>query len=181
MISLRHIACVIFMLFTLLPSLCFAQANEERIQAVFLYNFLNYVTWPAITFAQGQSPNICIYESGELSDRLNTIRQKAAREKTTFNVHTLTDKHDKRLTQCQILFIHKSYKNDLDDIMQHSHAGLLTVSNMYDFASKDGIIEMRVTPEKTVKLIVNADKLNATDLKASSKLMRIAEVIYKDE
>ena len=181
---LKHNLFVPLILLMTLVSIpiAFARPNlsEEQVQAVYLYNFSKFITWPEEAFQADDSPfNICILGEDPFNETLNSaIQGETARERIidivffkTFNEQTLTE------TSCQTLFITDEYSDELAEIfaISREHA-ILTVSNIENFVKRGGMIEFYISNSK-VRFFIEPDSVRNVGLDPSAKLLRVASVV----
>ncbi|MEW8052339.1 MAG: YfiR family protein [Candidatus Thiodiazotropha sp.] len=149
------------------------QVDEDRLKALFLYNFANYVTWPDSTFqSQISTINYCLLGSSRLNDRMKEITKDEKINGKELRVVETED--EQQLSDCNILFIHQpaaGYPTEL--IQQLASQSVLTVSDHPDFIPVGGSIVLLKKARK-IKLVVNLDALDQGQLKVSSKLLRLA-------
>jgi len=81
---------------------------------------------------------------------------------------------------CQILFISTSEEERLRAILHYLHEQpILTVADIPNFARVGGIIGLK-TVEDRIRFNINVDAANAADLKFSSKLLRLGNIVSGD-
>lgn len=154
---------------------CFAQTQptEYQIKAAFLFNFAKFIEWPPAAFPQTNSP-IVIGVLGKNvfgTDLESTIRNKTVNgrpfEFKTFD--SLTE-----ATNCQILFISPSKKDDFANILKGlQNSSVLTVSETDEFIKAGGMINFVIQDNK-VRFQINDDAAKKAGLKISSKLLTLA-------
>lgn len=157
-----------------IPSLCApADSLEYEVKAAMLYNFTRFVEWPATTWKDGRSPLIL----GVLgSDPFGRLLEDSMRDKTYSGrpivlrrFHTLTE-----LETCHVLFVAKSEKKHLKDILRLAQASsVLTVSEIDDFIQSGGTIGF-VLIEDRIRFEINTTSALRSSLTISSKLLRLA-------
>lgn len=171
-IVLRHI--IIALLFCILfTGQVFAEEERrDKVKAVFLYKFFDYVTWederdpvknpPAVVCVMGRIP---------FGGTLDYISQKT--DSTLKNKKIYID-GPQEAAACHIAFIAKDKYSSkmLTNLPSH----VLTVSDVDGFVSGGGMIEMRDKADK-IDLVVNLGTVKKATLKMSSRLLKIAEVI----
>jgi len=108
-------------------------AGEYQIKSVFVYNFVNFVTWPETAFSSSDSDfNICLLGDdpfGILLD-VTTEGQKAGdRPIVVQRIKRISD-----IRPCQILFVSNSEESRLADIFAFTERyTILTVSDVENF------------------------------------------------
>ncbi len=151
-------------------------SREYNIKAVFLYNFTQFVEWPANTFRTPDAPFVI----GILgNDPFHSyIDETVAGEKVkghSIIVQRYLDVKD--IKNCHILFITDSESGKLKEILASlPNKNMLTVSDIPDFAITGGIIRF-MTKENKIKLQINLSASKNADLNISSKLLQVAEIV----
>jgi hypothetical protein len=152
-----------------------SQANPTELKAVFLFNFAQFVEWPASGFASTNSPLVI----GVLgTDPFGKVLDDVLRNERARN-RRLTLERYKRLSdieRCHILYISKSEQAHMDEILAAFRGKpVLTVAETDDFAREGGIIQL-ITDRK-VRLRINHKAAKASGLSISAKMLQLAEVI----
>jgi hypothetical protein len=154
-----------------------AAPTEFQLKAVFLFNFTQFVAWPAAALGPTESPfPICIV--GE--DRLGTELDAAVRGETVqghpFVVRRYRSPVDIEPT-CRILFIGDSQFAQLDRIVGDlGERAVLTVSDI-DHSAEQGAMIQFANERNRLRLRINVAAAKAAGLTISSKLLRPAEVV----
>jgi hypothetical protein len=173
------LACVIiFMLSaTNIPFQGETVIRENKVKAVFLYNFTQFVAWPAESFTEETSPVVIgILGKDTFSEYLTEII-----EGETVNNRPIVIKKfhtsDPEIEHCQILFIEKS-ASDIGVITgQIKNKPVLTVSDHEEFMKENGMLRFYVESDK-VRFEINRDAALNAGLEISPKLLKLA-TIYK--
>jgi len=174
---MRNLFHILIILFTLVgwPSESSGQVTEYEIKAAFLYNFGKFVEWPEETLRDPEAPFI-IGILGQ--DPFGKILDRLVAEGRLKN-HKITIKRFERLPDlefCHILFIGKSEKKRLPDIIEKiEQQCILTVSEIQNFIDFDGMIGLITTPENKVRFEINLAAATDAGLKMSSRLLRLAQ------
>lgn len=152
-----------------------AMQREYEIKAGYLYNFINYIDWPAealppaggtITIGiVGETPYAAAFElliGKEIKGRKLAVKQ-------------VTSTND--LEQCQIVFICVSEKSRLPEILgQLKDAKLLTVSEIDGFAEQGGVINF-ISERNKVRFEINPEAARRAGLTISSELLKLAKLV----
>ncbi len=162
--------------------LCSAQkqiASEYQIKAVFLFNFAQFVEWPAKSFQETNSIGIGILGDDPFGDFLDeTIRGEEV------NGHPLVVhryQHVADVKVCHILFINVVDANQLTQIITSLKSkSILTVSDADSFTKRGGMIRF-FTENKKTRLRINLNAAKEAELTISSKLLRLAEVVNQQK
>lgn len=157
-----------------------AAPTPAQVEAVFLFNFTQFVDWPTQAFAGPGSP-IVIGVLG--SDPFGAALDQVVRGEVV-NGHPLVvhrAQHIEELTDCQILFISRSERARLAPILATLKGrNVLTVSDLDEFANEGGMICFVLIDNK-VRLRVNLEPTKAAGLTLSSKLLRFAQLVGPGE
>jgi len=152
------------------------RASEYQVKAVFLFNFGQFVEWPAVATPDPQMP-VIIGILGE--DPLGTFLDETVRgerlAQRPFEIRRYRELTD--IQACNILFISRSESERVGQIL----AGLktrpiLTVSDGDDFAKRGGMIQF-VNDKNRIRLRINVEAAQAANIVISSKLLRVAEIV----
>lgn len=151
-------------------------AREYFLKAAFLYNFARLVEWPETTFKTETAPfQLCFIGNEPFNKALRTIRNKKV------NGRPLIIQRDINLSnaaQCQILFISRSEKNNIPDILAALHqAPVLTVSELAGFTEQNGHIGFFLNNDEKLSLEVNLDEIKLSGLKISSRILTLAKIV----
>jgi hypothetical protein len=150
-------------------------ATEYRLKAVFLYNFTQFVEWPASSFSSDDAPMVI----GILgTDPFGSyLEETVAGEK--INGHPLLVRHYNTVEEigsCQILFINVADPRKREQIIATLKGrNILTVSDAPDFLHQGGMIRF-FTKQDKIKLQVNLAVTKTANLVISSKLLRLVDI-----
>jgi hypothetical protein len=177
---IRHTAWVICL--TLLFS--FAQgaaapttpSAEYQLKAVFLFNFAQFVEWPARAFSEPTAPLIiAVLGDNPFGTYLDDLLKD---EK--IGGRPLLVRHYKRveeLATCHMVFICRSEARELDKIIAHLKSGsILTVSDADTFTRQGGMVRF-ATENGKIRLRINVEAAKASDLIISSKILRPGTIV----
>lgn len=157
-----------------------AAPTEYQVKAVFLFNFSQFVTWPAQAFPEAQNPLII----GVLGDDPFGADLDEIVRGETVNGHPLAVRRFRRvedIDDCHILFINAAEEARLEQILRKLQGrSILTVSDGQDFA-KRGVMVRFITDRNRIRLRINLTATEAAGLTLSSKLLRPAEIIRAGE
>jgi hypothetical protein len=148
-------------------------ASEYDVKAAFLYNFANFVTWPAAAFAASGSPFIIgVLGEDPFAGRLeSTIRGESVGGRPM--VYRRVTKVD-QMKSCHVLFIsafeHARHADLLSDLRG---APVLTVGEAEQFLGAGGMIRF-VVAERRVGFEVNLASASKSGLKPSGRLLKVA-------
>jgi hypothetical protein len=149
--------------------------EEYQLKAIFLFNFAQFVEWPAEVFQEPDSP-IVIGILGK--DPFGVFLQETV-EGEQVNGHPLVIEHYDNVNDiknCHILFINQSTTR-LDDVLKELEGkDILTVSDGNNFTKLGGMIRFK-NDSKKIKLQINLTAVKGSDITISSKLLRLSEIV----
>ena len=151
----------------------FAQSfSQYDVEAAYLYNFGNFVQFPA---SSSNTFDICILGHdpfGQTLDRLIANDRVAGRP-----VRKLVIKRPSQASGCAIVYIADSEKGSVHaDLDALSAKGHLLVSGLPEFAEEGGVIQF-VIEHSRVRFKVNLDAGTKNHLRLSSQLLKVAAVV----
>jgi hypothetical protein len=150
--------------------------SEYQVKALFLFNFAKYVDWPPHAFADDSAP-IVIGLVGQ--DNFGDNFKQAITGKT-INGRPVVVKHvssEQEYKGCHILFISASEKSGLPEILNAvKDSPVLTVGETERFLAQTGMINF-TKKENKIRLEINLGAVQRANLKISSKLLSVADVV----
>ena len=151
-----------------------------QVEAVFLFNFSQFVDWPPQVFRDASAPLVI----GVLgSDPFGATLDEVVRGESV-NGRALAVRRFRRVedvTDCQILYISGSEHDRLREILQQLRGrSILTVSDMDEFANEGGMIRFLLIENK-IRLRINVDAARTAGLTISSKLLRPAQIVTEGQ
>lgn len=158
------------------PTLSRAEKAEEyKVKAAFFYHFANFVDWPASTFkATNGHLRICVMGKdpfGKLLD--DTLSNKSVRDHP-FEIRR--NPSDNQLKHCHLLYLPTSASSILRALRRNvAKEDVLTVGETQDFMRQGGMVQFFVDNQK-IRFAINTNVVNQTNLKVSSKLLRLAKI-----
>jgi hypothetical protein len=154
--------------------------TEYQVKAIFLFNFSQFVDWPAAAFADDRSPLVI----GVLgSDPFGTTLDEIVRGETVNGRPLAVRRYEsvEQIDACHILFIGRSQDKQLDAVLAAlKERNVLTVGDFEGFAQRGGIIRF-VTVGNKIRLRVNLAAAQDAKLTISSKLLRPAQIVARGE
>lgn len=170
-----HVCAAILML-TMPLALAQTAPEEYQVKAVFLFNFAQFVEWPAHSFAGPEASfTMCVLGDDPFGAQLDE-----AIKGESVNGHPLTVQRYRSVSElgtCQILFIGPSERGRLDGIIEGlDDRAILTVSDIEGAAERGAIIQF-ANERNRVRLRINVQKARSAGLTLSSKLLRPAEIV----
>jgi len=152
------------------------RASEYQLKAVFLFNFVQFVDWPAAAAADSQLPLVIGILGddpfGAFLDETVRGERLGARPIQVRRYRQVTD-----IGECNILFISRSERERVPEIVSGlKNRPVLTVSDADAFANRGGMIQF-IKDKNRIRLRINLEAAQAAHLTISSKLLRVADVV----
>jgi hypothetical protein len=156
-----------------------AASREYQIKAACLLNFAQFVEWPAAAFAKPDSPIIIgVLGDDPFGDALESTFHDESIHGRPLVVRRSRELDD--LKSCHLLFISKSEKSRLSEILSGSiDTAAVTVGEIDEFAQRGGIINFYIDNAK-IRFEVNPDAAQRKGLKIGSQLLKRARIVGSD-
>jgi hypothetical protein len=167
---------------TLLVVMCILQLQaqapvkrEYQVKAAFLFNFCQFVEWPAGAFTSADAPFVIgVFGNNPLG---HYLEETVAGEKV--NGHPVAVRYFnsvENLEDCQILFVSASEKGTSKEVLSSLQGNsVLTIGDSPYFLAQNGMIRF-ITRNNSIKFQINLDETKNAGLVLSSKLLRLAEI-----
>jgi hypothetical protein len=153
-----------------------ARASEYHVKAVFLFNFAQFVDWPADAFPDPQAPLVIGILGDDPFDGFldETVRGERLGGRS-FEIRRFQRVDE--IKTCHLLFISQSEGDHVEEILASlRHRPILTVSDDEGFAARGGMIHF-VTDKNRIRLKIDLRAVQSANLTISSKLLRVAEIV----
>jgi len=151
-------------------------ALAVQVEAIFLFNFTQFVDWPADAFATEHAPLVI----GVLGDDPFGTYLDDTVQGETVNGRPLTVQRYHGLEEiktCHVLFIGRAENGRLKETLTALKGrSTLTVGDAEDFTRSGGMIQF-ATVENKIRLRINLEAARSARLTISSKLLRPAEIV----
>ena len=175
--AFSSIACIVLILVAAPTLLCAQRTFDEReIKATFLFNFAQFVEWPAASFADPRAPLVV----GVLGDDpFDTVLDAVIRGEVIKNRPLVVTRFRRveDIVVCHILFISSSEASRYSRILEVLQGRpILTVGDADGFATSGGMIRF-ITEKSHIRLRINLGVARDAGLTISSQLLRVAEVV----
>jgi YfiR/HmsC-like len=156
------------------------EGAEYPVKLAFLFNFANFVEWPADSFRDPGAPLvICIVGRDPFSQDLEAELQTRKVGDHPVEVRTQTP-HD-NLNVCHIVFVPVTEKKQSGRILRGLQGSrTLTVGETEGFAVLGGIINLTVEDNK-VHFEINRLAADRAGLKIGSRLLSIAKIVKEQD
>jgi hypothetical protein len=155
-----------------------SKPTDNDVKAVYLYNFVHFVEWPAnVTAAKNDSFTVCVLGQ----DPFGPVLDAALADETISGKSVVA----KRIStpegsgNCQILFMSSAEDGRLKQIIEAlNKQAVLTVSDMPKFLQHGGMIQF-VMEGKRIRFEVNLTAVQNAGLSLSSELLKVAATVRR--
>ena len=173
-----RMSCVLALGAWLSAAACGQATEEYRVKAAFLYNFPKFVEWPGRAFKGPADPcTICVLGKNFFGDALSEAVSGRLVEGRPYSILQVADVQQARF--CHILFISSSERKRLRSILDAVRGtGTLTVGDTEEFAEEGGVINFK-NQGGNIRLEINVTAAAEQQLRISSKLLSLAEIVKK--
>jgi hypothetical protein len=154
-----------------------SRASAPAVKAAYLFNFAQFVRWPAGNSASSEPFGVCVIGKDPFGAALDDVLEGEA-----INGRRAIVRRMAKLTNpaaCQIAFISTSEADSVEAILG-AVAGqpVLTVSDLPRFIERGGIIAF-VAKDNRVRFELNLPAAAAAHLVLSSELARVALAVHR--
>jgi hypothetical protein len=149
---------------------------EYQVKAVFLFNFTQFVDWPADAFAKPDAPLVIGILGDDPFDKY--LDDVVRGEKACGHPIVIKRFHDaESARECQLLFVAGAGSRRPDSVLAAlKDRKILTVGDAEGFSQRGGMIDF-ITKQGKIRLQINMETVRAADLTVSSKLLRLADIV----
>jgi hypothetical protein len=150
--------------------------SEYQVKALFLFNFAKYVDWPTNAFTDGHAAIVIgLAGQDDFGDIFNqTIAGKSLNGRQVVIRHVGNESEYKN---CHILFVSASEKAHLPEILNAVRdSPIVTVGETEQFLAQGGMINFTKKTSR-IRLEISLDAAQRANLKLSSKLLSVADVV----
>jgi len=174
-----HVCLILLALWSAVGSPLSAQSpvsKEYQIKAVFLFNFAQFVKWPAGAFTRPDEPfRIGVLGSDPFDSFLDATVQAEKIDGHPLVIQRYANVAD--IKACQILFISRSESERMENILSDLKGrSILTVADSEGFIKNGGIVLLS-KEENKIHLIINLEAAKNANISISSKILRLAEIV----
>jgi len=151
-------------------------SREYQIKAAFLFNFAQFVEWPAGAFANPSAP-LCIGILG--NDPFGPALDQTVQGETIRSrpLVVTRSKQVEDLKDCQLVFISESERDRVGEVLAALDLqSVLTVSDIDRFAERGGVIRFFVQGNR-VRFEINPTSARREGLKISSQLLALGRIV----
>jgi len=149
---------------------------EHQLKAVYLFNFGQFVEWPAKAFESADAPLVIgILGDDPVGDTIETVVRGESLQGRRLVIRRFASPAE--LGPCHILFIGRGEAAKLDETLASIRGrSVLTVTDI-DGAERRGAVIALFNESNRIRMRINVAAAKAGNLVISSKLLRPAEIV----
>jgi hypothetical protein len=149
--------------------------SESQVKAMFVYNFLKFVEWPAESHQTGDPFVVLIIGEGPTADATERfLESKTIGEQKVVVRRT---RWDQSLAGARAVFVVEPDAKRLHHIVEAAAvAGVLTIGEGESFTTRGGVIALLVEDRK-VRFDVDTTAAQVAGLRVSSKLLALTHAV----
>jgi hypothetical protein len=152
------------------------RVTAPALKAAFLFNFVNFIEWPADILAPGQRLSLCVIGDTAVADALEqTIKGRSVDDHAlTLSVMKVADGP---VLQCHLVYVGDPDARRTDQLLfALSGTSIFTVGDGDRFAEAGGVAQL-ILENGHIRFAVNIGAARRARLKISSKLLSLATII----
>lgn len=142
---------------------------EYQVKASYVYNFLQFVTWPADIFGSTDRFNLCVVGAERFGGALDAFRGERV-DGREIAVRRLERPEQARAQRCHLLFIGGGVDTNAVEVER----GVLTVGEAAGFLERGGMINL-VEAHGHIRFEINRTAAEKAGLTISSRLLSLAQ------
>lgn len=151
--------------------------GESQVKAMFVYNFLKFVEWPAVTPLRAKDPFVVvIIGDGATADATERfLESKAIGERPLVVRRT---RWDQSLAGARAAFVVERDAKKLRRVLDAAEAaGVLTIGEGESFTTIGGVIGL-IVEDRKVRFDVDTTAAQLAGLRVSSKLLALTRAVH---
>ncbi len=154
--------------------------SEYQVKAVFLYNFAQFVEWPARAFPARNSPLVIgVLGKDPFGAYLDELVKGESIAGRPIVVRRFREPDE--AGECHILFVSSSETGRMEKIVTALQGrSILTVSDAENFTRAGGMVRF-VTESGKLRMRINDGEARASGVIISSKILRAATIVTKEK
>lgn len=146
---------------------------REQVKAAYLYNILQFVTFPEYAFLETGTLKVCILGKDKFGQMLNQIdaAKTAQAEVNIVRLESFSDSRD--LQECDVLYVVETERSRIESIMEAVDSKrTLTISEFSPFIEHGGLIEL-FEQDNRIRFRINEQLVRNTDYQLAAQLIQL--------
>ena len=151
-------------------------SKEYQIKAAFLFNFAQFVEWPAAAFDGAEAPiRFCVMGENPFGGTLEQLVRGETINQRQLVVQSAADVQE--ASNCHLLFISNSEQTRMGEILTGLGPGaVLTVSEVEKFAEHGGTLNFFMENNR-IRFEVNPASAKRQGLRLSAQLLKLGRIV----
>ena len=151
-------------------------ALENNVKSGLIYNFLKYTKWPELQSSYNDTLHVCLLGGDPFDGALYPIDGQTAQQRR-IHIHSF-EPSEYGSVYCHAVFIHRDLEDYVKPILDAlDDPTILTISDIQNFASHGGMVEMGLNQHSKVELLINKNAVENSHVTIEDRLMKLAEVV----
>lgn len=146
--------------------------SENTLKSALLFKLPRFIYWPENikdTF------NLCVIGKNNFSNLLRKLAQAPLNNRKVI-LHEIEELDAESV--CNMAFISNSKEDNLTDILnQLSKKPVVTVSDINEFSSQGGMIELSSSDSNKISIIINQTAAHKQSIRFNAQLLRLAKLV----
>ncbi len=149
----------------------------KELEAIFLYNFTSFISWPEDKLPQGATVNICLVgENKRILDALSIIIDTEIYTENGHPLALIEIKQREEMSVCHIAFFSAEFNLEMLCPTLVKNSAILTVSDEDSFLEHGGMLLMGLYKNGRIKLILNHRQLQYVGLSVAPELLELVDI-----
>jgi hypothetical protein len=151
--------------------------SEHEVKAAFLFHFARLTEWPEAAAPKDQPFVVAIIGEDPFGPTLERVLASQTVEGRPLQIRRVATA-EALGERPHIAFISASHHDEVGRVLRHFRGQpVLTVSEMEGFGERGGIVNFVVTAEGRVRFEINVREADASGLKLSSQVLKLARIV----
>jgi hypothetical protein len=153
------------------------RVTAPALKAAFLFNFVNFIEWPADILAPGQRLSLCVIGDTAVADALEQTIKGRHVDDHALTLSVMKAAADGPVLQCHLVYVGDPDARRTDQLLfALSGTSIFTVGDGDRFAEAGGVAQL-ILENGHIRFAVNIGAARRARLKISSKLLSLATII----
>jgi hypothetical protein len=145
--------------------------NEYRLKAAFVYQFPQFVEWPAMVWRAASSVQICILQPNPFGRELESLIRGESLNGLPLSIKEVGAADG--IVGCHVVFVSSGASGAARVLKAATGQPVLTVGEGETFLDEGGVIALKIV-ERRVRFDVSASNAQRAGLRISSQLLGLA-------
>lgn len=149
--------------------------HEYRLKAAFIYQFPQFVDWPAEAWDDAKVVELCVLRPNPFGAELEQLVRGESLRGRPIAIRQVEP--DDSIASCHLLFLTNRSDGAMKGLLKQATArAILTVGDSERFLDEGGIIALKVA-DRRVRFDINVSNARRAGLRISSQLLNLAQAV----